>query len=135
MDLVRMPPKRTTPSSEPFGARLRRLRKAKGFTQVELARAIGTSQPMIAQYEAGSGLPGPLILLTLAEVLETSPEAMLGVEKNAKSRKPVPDSPENLRLWRKLRLVEKLSPPERRQVTQLIDALVERNTLKREKAS
>jgi len=135
MEFVSMAAKRTPRTSEPFGARLRRLRKAKGFTQVELARAIGTSQPMVAQYEADGGLPGPLILLKLADVLDTTPEAILGVEKSAKSRKPAAESPENLRLWRKLRQVEKLSPAERRQVTQLIDALVERNALKREKAS
>lgn len=135
MELVSMASKRSTPSNEPFGARLRRLRKAKGFTQVELARAIGTSQPMVAQYEAEGGLPGPLILLKLAEILETTPEAILGVEKSTRSRKATPESPENLRLWRKLRQVEKLSPSERRQITQLIDALVERNALKREKAS
>ena len=115
------------------GDRLRRLRKAKGFTQVELAEAIGTSQPMVALYERHDAIPGPHILLKLCEVLDATPEQILGLEQ---SRSPkVPDSPENLRLWRKLKQVEKLSPQERRDVVRFIEALVERSVLKREKAS
>lgn len=37
--------------------------------------------------------------------------------------------------WKKAGLVEKLPPIERRQVVQFIEALVERNEFKREKAS
>ena len=73
------------------------------------------------------------MLLRLAEVLGTTPEEVLGLQRAR--RKTEPDSPENIRLWRKLRQVEKLSPAERRQVLQLIEALVERNELKRQKAS
>jgi len=118
---------------ETLGERLRRLRKARGFTQVELAQAIGVSQPTVAYYETEDGLPGATHVLKLAEVLGASPEEILGLEKGR--RKTEPESPENIRLWRKLKQVERLSPTERRQVLQLIEALVERNQLRREKAS
>lgn len=40
-----------------FGARLARLRRATGHTQVELARAMGASQSTISQLEAGTRKP------------------------------------------------------------------------------
>jgi transcriptional regulator with XRE-family HTH domain len=116
-----------------MGEKLRRLRKARGFTQTELAQAIGSSQRMITYYERHDGIPAAPVVLKLAEVLGASPEEILGLETGRK--KTEPESPENIRLWRKLRQVEKLSPLERRQVVQFIEALVERNQLRREKAS
>ena len=83
--------------------------------------------------ETEDGLPGATHVLKLAEVLGAPPEEILGLEKGR--RKTEPESPENIRLWRKLKQVEKLSPTERRQVLQLIESLVERNQLRREKAS
>jgi transcriptional regulator with XRE-family HTH domain len=118
---------------ETFGERLRRLRKARGFTQAELARALGISQPTVAYYENEDGRPGGDLVLKLSEALAVSPEEILAGQ--APRRRSVPETPENLRLWRKLKQVERLSPTERRQVIQLIDALVERDELKRQKAS
>ncbi len=118
---------------ETFGERLRRIRKARGFTQTELAAAIGVTQPTVAYYETEDGMPSGALVLNLAETLEASPEEILGA--TAPGRRTAPTSPENLRLWRKLKQVEKLSPAERRQIVQFIDALVERSLLKRQKAS
>jgi transcriptional regulator with XRE-family HTH domain len=118
---------------ESLGEKLRRLRKAKGFTQAELADAIGSSQRMITYYEKHDGTPAAPVVLKLAEVLSATPEEILGLEKGR--RRTEPETPENLRLWRRLKQVEKLSPTERRQVLQLIEALVERSELRREKAS
>lgn len=115
---------------ETFGTRLRRLRKAKGFTQVELARAVGVSQPTIAYYENEDGLPGAVQIVKIAETLGLPPDEVLGMR--APGRRAEPESPESLRLWRKLRQVETLPPAERRQVIQFIEALVERRQLKRQ---
>lgn len=116
-----------------MGERLRRLRKAKGFTQTELAQAIGSSQRMITYYERHDGVPAAPVVLKLAEVLGATPEEILGIEKSR--RRAEPQTPENLRLWRKLKQVEKLPPQERRDVVRLIEALVERHILKKQKAS
>lgn len=118
---------------ETAGERIRRLRTTKGLTQVELAAQIGTSQPTVVEYEREGVIPGPMILFKLARILGVSPEHILGLE-NARRRQEV-DSPKNLRLWRKLRQVETLSPSERRQVLQLIEMLVERKTFSRGKQS
>lgn len=115
---------------ETFGTRLRRLRKAKGFTQVELARAVGVSQPTIAYYENEDGLPGAVQIVRIAETLGLPPDEVLGMR--TPGRRSEPESPESLRLWRKLRQVETLPPAERRQVIQFIEALVERRQLKRQ---
>jgi ribosome-binding protein aMBF1 (putative translation factor) len=38
---------------EPFGSRLARLRKERGFTQIELASRIGLTQTLVSDYERG----------------------------------------------------------------------------------
>ena len=40
-----------------FGPRLTAIRKARGFTQVELAKAIGATQRSISYYENDDGVP------------------------------------------------------------------------------
>jgi transcriptional regulator with XRE-family HTH domain len=112
-----------------FGQRLRNLRTARGFTQAELAEAIGTSQRMIAYYEAQGGNVSADVIADLATALKvTVDELVLG--KNGKATKKK-QSPQDLRLMRKLRQVEKLPPKDRRSVLQFIDALVEKETLKK----
>lgn len=109
--------------AESFGDRLRRLREGRGFTQRELAEAAETSQRMIAYYETHSGTPAGPVLLKLARSLKVSPDELIGLK--AEERTAEPSSPQNLRLWRKLKRVEKLPAAQRRTVVQLIDALVE----------
>lgn len=123
--------KRKYQEAESFGDRLRRLREARGFTQRELADVAETSQRMIAYYETHSGTPAGPVLLRLARALKVTPDELLGLK--AATRAAESPSPQNLRLWRKLRRVEKLPPAQRRTVVQLIDALVEGETLKKQR--
>jgi len=110
--------------AESFGERLRRLREGRGFTQRELAEAAETSQRMIAYYETHSGTPAGPVLLRLARALKISPDELIGLKAAGRSTE-ASSSPQNLRLWRKLKRVEKLPAAQRRTVVQLIDALVE----------
>lgn len=57
--------------------RLVELRTAKGWSQSELARRAGTTQPSINRLESG-GTDRPRNLLELARVLGTSPEYLIG---------------------------------------------------------
>jgi transcriptional regulator with XRE-family HTH domain len=115
------------------GERLRQLRKAKGLTQTQLGKRVGVSQRVVTYYENEGGSLGPELLSKFAKALGVSADTILG---NTGAQSTLGSAlPDNLRLWRKLKQVETLSPPERRQVVQLIDALVERSTLKRQKAS
>lgn len=60
-----------------FGARLRALRRAKGLSQAELARAIGRHQSVIGPYERDEYVPARPVLERLAAALDSSPEYLL----------------------------------------------------------
>ena len=65
--------------TETFGARLAELRKAAGFTQVELAEAIGTSQRMVAYYESTEDYPLARLLRNLSRALGVTADELLGL--------------------------------------------------------
>lgn len=112
-------------NEESFGNRLARLRKAAGFSQRDLAAEIGISQRMVAYYEKETRHPPTHILHLLASALGTSADALLGIGGDERAAK-VKDS----RLWRRFKQVEQLPPARRRQLTQIIDAFLERERLK-----
>lgn len=72
-----------------FGARLRALRRARGLSQIELARAIGRHQSVIGPYERDEYTPARPVLERLAAVLDTNPEYLLFGRSPHRSRLPV----------------------------------------------
>ncbi len=60
------------------GNRVRELRAARGFTQAELAAAVGLSRQSVYAIEAGHSLPAVDIALRLARALECSIEQLFG---------------------------------------------------------
>ena len=112
----------------PFGARLAALRKAAGFTQVELAAELGISQRMVAYYESPTATPPANLLPQIAVVLGVSIDELFGL--GAPKRRLVKQDGDS-RLRRRLLAIEKLDVTEKRQVLQLIDAFIERDQLKR----
>jgi transcriptional regulator with XRE-family HTH domain len=114
---------------ESFGQRLRRLRAAKGYTEAELGRVIGSSHRMIAYYEVQGGNPPADVVAKLSRALNASADELLGLQPLKKHKET--DGAENLRLMRKLRLVKDFPSKERRQVLQFIDLVIERESLKR----
>jgi len=70
-----------------FGARLAKLRKHVGFTQLELANEIGVSRRMIAYYENETRHPPSTLLTSLAEALGVSTDELLGVESMREQQK------------------------------------------------
>lgn len=107
-----------------FGARLTELRKAAGYTQVELAAALGTTQRMIAYYEGRAEKAPAAFLPQMATALAVSADELLGIKPLKKGRKP------DTQLHRRLQRIEKLDPKARRQITQLLDTFIEREELK-----
>jgi len=108
-----------------FGAKLRRLRSARGLTQEELGQKVGLSNRMVAYYEIQGGTPSAVLLAKFARVLGVSlDELMDGAGRGPTGE--TPRTPSDLRLWRKLRQVRSLPERDRRAVLQLIDSLVER---------
>jgi len=110
-----------------FGERLASLRKAAGFTQVELATELGISQRMVAYYESPAATPPANLLPQIATALGVSIDELCGRSAKRKLVKQEGDS----RLRRRLLAIEKLGVAEKRQVLQLLDAFIERGQLKR----
>jgi transcriptional regulator with XRE-family HTH domain len=103
---------------ESFGKRLIALRKARGITQVELAKALGTAQRTISYYENEGGLPTVLILGNLARVLGVTTDELLGL-KPVRSQ----DKPQRRRLWKRFQRMEALPDRDQRAVIRLINSL------------
>ena len=117
-----------TNNDSDFGERLAALRKAAGFTQVELAAELGISQRMVAYYESPQAAPPATLLPSIATALGVSIDELFGRSGKRRLVKQDGDS----RLRRRLLAIEKLEPAEKRQVLQLLDALIERGHLKRQ---
>jgi transcriptional regulator with XRE-family HTH domain len=107
-----------------FGARLTAVRKAAGYTQVDLAAELGTTQRMIAYYESRAEKAPAALLPKMAAALGVSADELLGIKPIKKGRKP------DTQLQRRLQRIEKLDPKARRQITQLLDTFIEREELK-----
>ena len=114
-----------------FGQRLSNLRKAAGFTQIELATELGVSQRMVAYYESPAATPPANLLPQIAAALGVSIDDLFGVGAKRRLVKQDGDS----RLRRRLLAIEKLAVAEKRQVLQVIDAFIERGQLKRKAES
>lgn len=113
-----------------FGRRLAELRKAAGYTQVELAEELKISRRIIAYYEAEADYPPTHLIAEIATALHLSVDELLGTKTLTKTRKP-----RNTRLQRRLEQIEALAPNEKRQVLQVIDAFIERGRLKKKAAT
>jgi len=124
-------PKRITQHSKTddgFGKRLARFRRAAGYSQRDLAAEVGISQRMVAYYEKENGNPPTHLLSVLCRVLGVSADQLLGLKKvkdNGKAR--------DTRLWRRMSQVEKLPAAQRKQITQILDAFLEREKFKKGK--
>jgi len=103
--------------NETLGKRLARLRKQKGFTQVELAEKIGIIQTIISDYERDRIRPRPDMIVRYAKALKVSTDEILGVKKSGNgSKRP------NLKIARRMRKIEELSPSQQKAVLESIDA-------------
>jgi transcriptional regulator with XRE-family HTH domain len=107
-----------------FGARLTAMRRAAGYTQVQLASALGTTQRMIAYYESRAEKAPAALLPQLTAVLAVSADELLGIKPMKKGKKP------DTQLHRRLQRIEKLDPKAKRQITALLDTFIEREELK-----
>ena len=67
---------------ETFGQRLARLRKAKGYTQEDIANKINISPQAVSKWENDLSTPDIFILSQLADILEVSVDELLGREED-----------------------------------------------------
>jgi transcriptional regulator with XRE-family HTH domain len=113
--------RRTPPA---FGGHLAELRRQAGLTQRELGAAIGVAQATVAYYETQSANPPVALVPAIAKALGVRIEQLFNGADAAAARSSV-------RLAKRLQSVEALPPRERRKLTQVIDAFLEREALKR----
>jgi transcriptional regulator with XRE-family HTH domain len=104
---------------ETFGRRLARLRKEAGYSQRSLAEEIGISNRMVAYYEAQTEHPPAHLLTPIADALSLTVDQLLGRAPISKRK-----APQNERLIRQLRQVEKLPARARQSVLEHIEGLV-----------
>ena len=119
--MLHLMPSQKTPKT-PFGARLINARRAKGMTQIQLAKATGTTQRAISYYEATGGNPSSEAVAKLAQALGTSTDQLLGlVELHEPGVEPT--TPDEKRLWRRFRQLLALPEKDRRAVMRMLDSL------------
>lgn len=66
-----------------IGERITQLRKAKNWSQDELAKEIDSSRVMIGKYERGDNLPSIEVIVKLAKAFDVSVDYLLGEGLNA----------------------------------------------------
>ena len=102
-----------------FGKRLARIRKERGFTQIELAEQTGIIQPVLSDYERGKLRPHPETLIRLAKALHVSADEILGLAAAARKSLPI-----NRRFLRRLQAVDTLPKRDQEALLRTIDAFL-----------
>ena len=65
-----------------FADRLRDARKAKRYSQTEVSRMLGVTQQAVGKWETGRSTPDPQTVARLAEILDTTADALLGLQQD-----------------------------------------------------
>lgn len=106
---------------ESIGARIARLRRDKGMTQVELAKALNVSQPVVSDYENDVIRLSGETIAALTQILGTSADEILGLEKRTgRIRATI----KNARLYRQLQSIDRLPKRDQDALVRTIDAFL-----------
>jgi transcriptional regulator with XRE-family HTH domain len=106
--------------TETLGQRLARIRKERGFTQVELAQKADTIQAVISDYERGRVRPHAAMLGRLAQALGVTADELLGIA----TAPPPKANGVSRRILRRMQALEELPAHDQKSILKLIDALV-----------
>jgi transcriptional regulator with XRE-family HTH domain len=105
-----------------LGKRVTQLRKSRGMTQAELARALGVSQQAVFAYEIGDRRISAIILERIASLFRLTMDQLLGFAPEPVRKRRL--SPRAIRHAERL---QALSKTQQRFVVRIIDVLEERN--------
>lgn len=100
--------------------RLRDTRKARGLTQVEVARQVGIPQTLLSEYERGTVRIHAAMVAALARVLHVSTDELLGV-KPPRDNGTVHDR----RFFRRLQRIETLPKRAKQTLLNTIDLFLQ----------
>lgn len=103
-----------------LGARIAQLRKDQDMTQTQLAERLGIAQQTLAHYEVGRLRVAASMLPTLAQVLGTSVEELIGQApaRTGTKRGPAP------RLQQQLERLSALPKPKQRAVMEVLESML-----------
>ena len=105
--------------NETTGQRLARLRKERGFTQVELAKKLGIIQSLISDYETDRlRLPSELAVRVAVALDITTDELLRPQPKKSPRKKP------SLKIVRRMEEIEKLPPRQQAFVLSALDSIL-----------
>jgi transcriptional regulator with XRE-family HTH domain len=107
-----------------LGGHIAMMRKARGMTQAELARAIGVSQQAVFAYELGERRVSVLILSKIAKVFTVSVEDMVGLSRPAR----VPKGRLSPRAMRHAERLQALTKTQQRFIIRILDVLEASNS-------
>ena len=104
---------------ESLGQRFARIRKEKGYTQVELADRVGIIQGLVSDYERDKLRPHAEMVIRFAQALEVSADDLLGLNGiRDNEKKP------NMRVLRRLNKIEALPSRQQKTLLQTIDTFL-----------
>ncbi len=105
---------------EQLGQRIAERRKARGVTQVELAKTLGIAQQTLAHYEGGTVRIAIAMLTLVAKALDVPIEDLLGTPaaKAAGKRGPAP------KIQQQLEQIEALPKAKQRAIAQVLDSML-----------
>jgi transcriptional regulator with XRE-family HTH domain len=106
---------------------IKNLRKSKGWTQVELAEKLNTTQQVITSYERGKKKPPVDRLPDIAGLLGVTIEELIG-KKSLKIEINGQHLHKNSRTAKIQDLFDKLPPLEQRAILKQVTALIEQET-------
>lgn len=104
---------------ESMGQRIARLRKERGYTQVELAEKIGIIQALVSDYERDKLRPHAEMVARFARALDVSADELLGLKKTKAN-----GAIQNRRLLRRLQKIELLPRRDQEALIRTIDAFL-----------
>jgi transcriptional regulator with XRE-family HTH domain len=107
------------PSGETTGQRLARIRRERGFTQIELAERTGLVQTLVSDYERGKLRLKADMILRFAAALEVSTDALLQPAGPIESKKP------SRKVLRRLEQIESLPSTQQIALLRTIDTFLE----------
>ena len=96
--------------------RIARIRKEKGFTQIDLSEKMGITQALISSYERNRLRPPYEIIISFSQALDITTDELLGL----KDSKALTKNP-SLKILRRLNKIEELPPSQQRALFQTID--------------
>lgn len=105
-------------NDQTIGKRLQEVRRARGFTQVELGKKLSMSQGLVSGYERGRLRMSAGVVVAFAKALKVSADEILGLKKARQN------GYFDRRFLRRLHKMSKLSRRDKEALAMMIDAFI-----------